>query len=725
MPKNKLKYSKFLLLFGVMLTIAPTDTLVPSAENPKEGVAAVMTWSRDRVKNAEASFQSFAKITKNKRLASPNTWAKEIVYQIVVDRFNDGDPTNNQNNIENFQSEHQSNDLEGINNYHHGGDLKGITERLGYLSKLGVTSLWITPILKSSSSYHGYCTQNFAELDPAFGTKNDLRQLVTAAHQLGIKVILDIVVNHICDNNTDYNDHATPFNSAFFNLCVSDLGQEEWNNPTGLVRGQRELEFGPTFFKPLRNQTFYNRCGHLDGTSKAFGPPAIFGDFSSSMFDFNTLNGDFQAIFIELHKYWIAYADVDGFRLDAAKHVTPDFVGKFSTEIRSYAESIGKKNFFIIGEIVGRTDYVALYLGDMYSENGGGRPLTVSEMLPKIEKTAWSHAYFPHPGLNAIYDFGHSHRMRSVFQEEQGLSPLNIKNWFWKGDEVTNDNVSDPFLTLVKSGSDTATNWNLIEIHDWPRFLTITHDEWKFRAALGYLFTTHGVPIIYYGMEQGLDGMCNFNQTEVKDPRVRNQLEGVCRDTSYDNHTRYRQDMFITGPWRLGSIVRSSNLAYDVNHLAHIGYQPGVKAPAVNNDPYLNTKHDLYNYMRKLIAIRKSCSALSGSVPYFRVANKESGLLAFSRVSGSSEALVVLNSSGKTFDITDLKITPEVNGANFNKSYVNLLNAKERGTVVHGWDESPHLSFKGYQVLPHSVAIFVLEDNMQPFNKDLDTYLCI
>ncbi len=129
--------------------------------------------------------------------------------------------------------------------------------------------------------------------------------------------------------------------------------------------------------------------------------------------------------------------------------------------------------------------------------------------------------------------------------------------------------------------------------------------------------------------------------------------------------------------------------------------------------------------MRKLIAIRKSCSALSGSVPYFRAANKESGLLAFSRVSGSNEALVVLNSSGKTFDITDLKIMPEVNGANFNKSYVNLLNAKERGTVVHGWDEAPHLSFKDYQVLPYSVAIFVLEDNMQPFNQDLDTYLCI
>merc|ERR1719183_3478370 len=98
---------------------------------------------------------------------------------------------------------------------------------------------------------------------------------------------------------------------------------------------------------------------------KSSDPITTYGDFTWTMFDFNTRDPGFQELFTEIHKYWVAYLDVDGFRLDAAKHVTEDFLAYFSTEMRAYAASLGKKNFWTIGEVVGDDKLVARRIGSM------------------------------------------------------------------------------------------------------------------------------------------------------------------------------------------------------------------------------------------------------------------------------------------------------------------------------------------------------------------------
>ena len=118
-------------------------------------------------------------------------WRDEVIYQIVVDRFEDGDPSNNFN-VDYFKEA-----------AYHGGDWQGIIDRLDYLDTLGVTALWISPVVKNVesdagfSSYHGYWTQDFKRVNPHFGDLEKLKELVRQAHARDMKVILDIVTNHV------------------------------------------------------------------------------------------------------------------------------------------------------------------------------------------------------------------------------------------------------------------------------------------------------------------------------------------------------------------------------------------------------------------------------------------------------------------------------------------------------------------------------------------------
>ncbi|MFA5624651.1 MAG: alpha-amylase family glycosyl hydrolase [Bradymonadales bacterium] len=118
-------------------------------------------------------------------------WRDEVIYQVITDRFYDGDVNNNFNV-----------DTRTLGRYH-GGDWQGIIDKLDYLEELGVTALWISPVVKNVeedadfASYHGYWTQDFLKHNPHFGNLADLRRLSDALHKRGMKLILDIVTNHV------------------------------------------------------------------------------------------------------------------------------------------------------------------------------------------------------------------------------------------------------------------------------------------------------------------------------------------------------------------------------------------------------------------------------------------------------------------------------------------------------------------------------------------------
>ena len=135
-------------------------------------------------------------------------WQDAVIYFVVLDRFADGDEANN-----------VKVDVSAKGAFH-GGDLKGLTGRLDDLRDLGVTAIWVTPVVKNIDgyvtgagfpdwAYHGYWADDFYSLDPRFGTEAELRQLVDEAHARGIRVLLDVVYNHAGYNTRYLKDPAT------------------------------------------------------------------------------------------------------------------------------------------------------------------------------------------------------------------------------------------------------------------------------------------------------------------------------------------------------------------------------------------------------------------------------------------------------------------------------------------------------------------------------------
>ena len=226
-----------LILFS--LVSATLQDAIPDATN--DGIPVVRAWASRRLREAEASFNA-------SWFPSPTTWAAEVVYQIQVDRFNNGDVSNDNFNLPPEQASQDPGDPEGLPNYRHGGDLQGIRDRLGYLADMRVSTLWITPVLQHNGEYHGYCTTDLTNVDPGFGTPELLRALVADAHALGMHVVLDVVVNHLCDRNSKYSQQAN------HKQCAEDRDALYWSGSAGESANAGNLSFSPAFFPALRSQ---------------------------------------------------------------------------------------------------------------------------------------------------------------------------------------------------------------------------------------------------------------------------------------------------------------------------------------------------------------------------------------------------------------------------------------------------------------------------------------
>lgn len=323
---------------------------------------------------------------------SPAHWEDEILYFILLDRFSDGNENrfrDNTGQVVNggrsppfsatatgnaISTEADARNWRDAGNVFVGGTLAGAESKLGYLRRLGITALWISPVFKQvrvENSYHGYGIQNFLDVDPHFGSRDDLRRLVTTAHDMGIRVILDIILNHTGDVFR-YQNGDPPWNGQAFPV-------RGFRNPRGeptLPLGPIDLQAHPDAFPDaaiwpaeFQDAEAFTREGHISNFD--YFPEFADGDF----FSLKDLHHGERRFFggedkidryvvsptlrhlCDVYKFWIAFADIDGFRLDTVKHMDAGAARFFASVIHEYAESIGKDNFYIIGEIAGGRDF--------------------------------------------------------------------------------------------------------------------------------------------------------------------------------------------------------------------------------------------------------------------------------------------------------------------------------------------------------------------------------
>ncbi len=410
---------------------------------------------------------------KNKVYPSPTDWRDQFIYQLLIDRFDNDDPK-----VPPFdpKAPRQGTD-ESEGSKFQGGKIKGIIRRLDYIKSLGCTAIWISPPFKNRQedehTPHGYGIQDFLDVDPRWGTIHDLREMVKAAHDRKMYVILDIVINHTGNNWGYPGNKGMPFNET----GRYDFGF--WRGRDGReIPHDKVKELGPddgVWPVEFQDPDAYKRRGEIRNLMSCGPDEAINGDFYS-LKDIDLMRPDIIDAIIKCYKFWICECDVDGFRMDTVTNTEPEQTAIFINAIREYAISIGKKNFFIYAEIVGDDEKLRKYIG-------GNNPVDEHTRYPRF---------------NAVLDFP----MYFVLEEviKQFISPETLRDRYQKFQNFYRDfgEAGRYFVTFLDN-HDQMTR-------PYRRFMHQVSDHRQAVLGIGYILTNMGVPCIYYGTEQAFDG---------------------------------------------------------------------------------------------------------------------------------------------------------------------------------------------------------------------------
>jgi len=374
-------------------------------------------------------------------------WQGQSIYQIVTDRFDDGDPSN-----DNADGNYNPSRSRGA----HGGDFKGLEQKLDYIKALGATAIWISPIVRNAhGEYHGYAGRDFYKVDARWGTLRDLRHMVEAAHERGLLVIDDIVVNHggdlIYSTDPGYGNFRPP--PEGYHLSYRD--------PSRTYPPPFELNAT----NPALTNLFHNNgliFNYQDSNQVVLGE--LFG-----LDDFRTESPYVRKQMEAIYEYWIEQGEFDGFRIDTVKHVEMGFWQEWCPAIHAFAAAHGRPNFFMFGEVMGDSEPLC---GSYTGRQGGG-------------------AF----ALDSVLDYPLYFTVKNVFARGTG-APAAIEEHYRQVDRYYDPSARLRLVTFLDN-------------HDQPRFLNRSqaNNNWdRLKSALVFLYTGQGIPSLYYGTEQAFNG---------------------------------------------------------------------------------------------------------------------------------------------------------------------------------------------------------------------------
>jgi len=416
---------------------------------PSAGTYTLNLWMRDAWLDIDRIV-----LTRNPNFSpapDANFWRNQNVYQIITDRFFNGDSANDVSGLPNFNA---SNGGQA-----HGGDFKGIEQKLDYIKALGATAIWISPVLlNANGDYHGYAATDFYKVNPRMGTLAQLQSLVREAQKRGILVINDVVVNH---GSTWVDSDGLGNNTGWPNFRYPPSGY-----------GLRYNSGGNQYAPPFDNASISNNLAnifHNNGTTQNWGDATQveLGELLS-LDDFRTETTYIRDKMKEIWTYWIEAAGFDAYRLDTVKHVEMGFWDTWSPHIRAAAQAADKPNFFQFGEIFDGSDAkVGSYTG------------TKTSGIYKME---------------SALDYPLYYQMGSVFATASGATGA-IENRY--SNLNTNNYDASALDSLVLN----------LDNHDNPRFLATTGSTAaRLELALAFMYTSRGIPSLYYGTEQDFNG---------------------------------------------------------------------------------------------------------------------------------------------------------------------------------------------------------------------------
>ena len=525
----------------------------------------------------------------------------EVIYFLLPDRFENADPSNDRGGLTGDST------VTGFDptakGFYHGGDLKGLTKRLDYIQSLGATALWVGPIFKNkpvqgapgqqSAGYHGYWITDFTQVDPHLGTNQDFADLVAAGHKRGMKVYMDIVVNHTADviqyrecvgkNDCPYRSRAdypyqrrgsvtgAPINAGF----AGDQNRSAANFAKLTDPTYAYTPFVPDAEKGVKVPAWLNDpiYYHNRGNTTFLDESGTMGDFSG-LDDVMTENPRVVAGMIDIYGGWIDRFGIDGFRIDTARHVEPSFWQAFVPAMLARAKAKGIPNFHIFGEVAFETLDVGL--------------LAEHTRIDKL------------PG---VLDFA---TRQAILESVTGKQEIGAWDKLTLGD------------SLYQGGYATAqTLPTFVSNHDAGRIATYIRQALpkaddaevlkRVELAHAMLLTLRGVPTVYSGDEQGFVG------------------DGNDQDA--------REDMFA-----------SKVASYNDNRL--LGTTKTTAMDSFGRD------NPLFREIATLAKLRTATPALTRGSTILRARQDTPGLIALSRIDPATGAEVLLAFNTSTAPLT-------------------------------------------------------------------------
>ena len=405
----------------------------------------------------------------------------ESAYFVMTDRYANGDALNDKGGLttDSYITGFDPTDY----GMFHGGDFKGLSKNLDRIKSLGFTSVWVTPPVKqqymqgNSAAYHGYWGLDFTTIDPHLGTENDFKEFVVKAHAAGLKVIIDIVVNHTADiiQYSDDNNYVSHKSSPYLDSTGKAFDPAVVAGKDTFPKLDANTSFAKKPFVDAVNATikkpvFLNDITnyHNRGDSTWSGTSVFDGDFFG-LDDLFTEKPEVVKGWIDVWSTWINKFGIDGYRIDTAKHVNPEFWQAFIPAILKAAKLAGKTDFPIYGEV--------------FDSNPLNTALFVRDQA------------FP-----GILDFPFQSNVTSFVTDGRGAEKL-----------VELFNADDLYTTATTSAYGLTT---FLGNHDMGRIgmfvdSAATSDAdalAKSKLANALLFLLRGGPALYYGDEKGMIG---------------------------------------------------------------------------------------------------------------------------------------------------------------------------------------------------------------------------
>lgn len=391
--------------------------------------------------------------------ASMTNWNKKVFYEIFVQSFADSNG-------------------DGI------GDIPGMTSKLDYLSDLGVDAIWLMP-MSPSPSYHKYDVVDYRAIHPDYGTMEDFKTFINEAHKRNIKVVMDFVINHSGYDHPWFQDAMTGKDAKYRDYYV-------WADKDSIAEqiAKKETSFDSDNIRQWHPVEEDNPVGEH-----------YYGFFYGGMPDLNYDNSLVREEMYDAGKFWLEQIGVDGFRLDAAKHIYPDDRATdshaFWKEFKTKMEEVNP-DVYLIGEVWADAATASPYAAGFTSLFNFDRAFSILESINKERVVAANIA-------------GHGYEIDSNANLAEVIN--TSLPWFKK---YNSDFVEASFLSN----------------HDQNRVASVLGDDVsKIKLSASLLFTLPGTPYIYYGEEIGMLGM--KPDENIREPMLWDELSNDEMRTSW------------------------------------------------------------------------------------------------------------------------------------------------------------------------------------------------